>query len=203
MEKILFPRIHMQNIAFIGEIYFGALLGAKVLRENFVVFEHLFELLNLVREIKTEYHCQLAAKLVNPSTSAKTYRSILKTYANGRKVPVILPLLINSEFISNFKTKANYFNRFFSPSSFNLATNETVTTINFDEQLNSKLIVALNPNKAYGHDGLSIRMLQMGSDFISKPLSITFRNFLKAGCFPAAWEKANVVLVHKKETNKF
>ena len=107
MEKILFPRIHMQSIAFIGEIYFGALLGAKVLRENFVVFEHLFELLNLVREVKTEYHCKLAAKLVNPSTSAKTYRSILKTYANGRKVPVIPPLLINDEFISNFKTKAN------------------------------------------------------------------------------------------------
>ena len=40
MEKILFPRIHIRNIAFIGEIYFGGLLGAKVLRENFVVFEH-------------------------------------------------------------------------------------------------------------------------------------------------------------------
>ena len=45
------------------------------------------------------------------------------------------------------------------PSSVNLATNETVTNINFDEQLISKLIVALNPNKAHGHDELSIRML--------------------------------------------
>ena len=50
------------------------------------------------------------------------------------------------------------------PSFLNLATNETVTKINIDEQLISKLIVALNPNKAHGHDGLSIRMLQMGSD---------------------------------------
>ena len=50
------------------------------------------------------------------------------------------------------------------PSSVNYATNETVTKINFDEQLISKLIVALNPNKAHGHDGLSIRMLQMGSE---------------------------------------
>ena len=33
------------------------------------------------------------------------------------------------------------------PSSVNYATNETVTKINFDEQLISKLIVALNPNK--------------------------------------------------------
>ena len=69
----------------------------------------------------------------------------------------------------------------FQPSSVNLATNETVTKINVDEQLISKLIVALNPNKAHGHDGLSIRMLQ-----ISKPLSIIFRNCLKTGYFSTA-----------------
>ena len=88
---------------------------------------------------------------------------------------MIPPLLINNGFISNFKTKANYFNRFFNqqctaistdssvPSSVNLATNETITKINLDgQQLISKLIVALNPNKAYVHDRLSIRMLEMG-----------------------------------------
>ena len=101
------------------------------------------ELSNLIHDTKTEYHSKLAAKLVNPSTSAKTYWSILKTFASGRKVPVIPPLLINNEFISNFKTKANYFNRFFNqqctvismdssiPSPVNLKTNETVTKISF------------------------------------------------------------------------
>ena len=84
------------------------------------------------------------------------------------------------------------------PSSINLTTNETVSKINFDEQLISKLIVALNPNKAHGHDGLSISMLQMGSDSISKPLSVIFRNCLQAGYFPTAWKKANVVPVNKK-----
>ena len=94
-------------------------------------------------------------------------------------------MLINNEFISNFKTQANYFNKFFNqqftvistdssiPFSVNIKTNESVSKINFDEQLISKLIVALNPNKAHGHDGLSIRMLQMGSDSICKPLSIS------------------------------
>ena len=103
----------------------------------------------------------------------------LKTFANGRKVPVIPPLPINNEFISNFKTEANYFNRFVNqqctaicadssiPSSVNLATNEAVTTVNFDKQLISKLLVALNPNKSHGHDGLSIRMLQMGSESLN------------------------------------
>ena len=55
----------------------------------------------------------------------------------------------------------------------------------------SKLIVALNPYKSHVHDGWPIRILQMGSD--SKPLSIMFRNCLKAGYFPTAWKKANVV----------
>ena len=50
------------------------------------------ELSNLIRDTKTEYHSKLAAKLVNPSTSAKTYCSILKTFVNGKKVPVISPI---------------------------------------------------------------------------------------------------------------
>ena len=198
--------IEMKNNAYKEYIRSGMRHNYYVRLENLTT-----ELSNLIRDTKTEYQQQnWAAKLVNPSTSAKTYWSILKTFANGRKVPVIPPLLIDNEFISNFKTKANYFNKFFNqqctaistdssiPSSVSLATNEAVTTVNFDEQLISKLIVALNPNKAHGHDGLSIRMLQVGSESISKPLSIIFRNYLKAGYFPTVWKKANVVPVHKK-----
>ena len=95
----------------------------------------------------------------------------MKAFADGRKVSVVPTLLVNYEFICNFKIKANYFNRFFNhqsistdsyipSSSVNLASNETMITINFDKQLISKLTVALNANKAHGYDGLSIRMLQ-------------------------------------------
>ena len=130
------------------------------------------KLSNLIRITKTEYRRKLATKLVNPSTSVKTYWSIFKTFANGRNVPVITPLLINNELISNSKIKANCFNSFFNQQctaistdssisfSVNLATNETVTTINCDEQLISKLILALNPDKALGHDGISNSMFQ-------------------------------------------
>ena len=71
------------------------------------------DLSHLICDTKTEYYGKLAIKLVNASTSAKTYWSILKTFANGRKVPVTPPFLINNEFISNFETKANCFNRIF------------------------------------------------------------------------------------------
>ena len=38
-------------------------------------------------------------------------------FANGREVPVIPAILINSEFITNFKTKDKYFNRFINQQS--------------------------------------------------------------------------------------
>ena len=100
--------IEMKNQAYKEYIRSGTRHNYYVRLENLTT-----ELSNLIRDNKTEYLSKLAAKLVNPSTSAKTYWSILKTFANGRKVPVTPPLLINNEFISNFKTKANYFNRFF------------------------------------------------------------------------------------------
>ena len=51
---------------------------------------------------------------------------------------------------------------------------------NIDKQLILKLISNLNPNKAHCHHGLSIRMYQKSSSFISKPLiSIIFRYWPK------------------------
>ena len=67
----------------------------------------------VVSNRKQEYYNNIALKLNNPKTSAKTYWSILKTFYNGKKIPVIPPLLINNKLVSNFKTKANHFNIFF------------------------------------------------------------------------------------------
>ena len=91
-----------------------------------------------------------------------------------------------------FKNKANYLNKFFNQQC-------TVTTIKFDEQLASKLIVALNPNKAHGHDGLSIRMFQIVSDSLNPsqpelPESRLLPDSMEEGqCCPCP---------QKKETNK-
>ena len=85
------------------------------------------------------------------------------------------------------------------PSSVNLATNETVTKINFEEQLISKLIVALNPNKAHGHDGLSIRMFQIVSDSLnpSQP------ELSESRLLPDSMEEGQrCPCPQKKETNK-
>ena len=68
----------------------------------------------LVSHRKQEYYNNIAVKLNNPKTSANTNWSILKTFNNGKIIPVIPPFLTNNEHISNFKTKANHFNIFFA-----------------------------------------------------------------------------------------
>ena len=52
----------------------------------------------VIAKRKEDYHNFLASKLNNPKTSAKAYWSILKSFYNSNKIPIIPPLLINNEF---------------------------------------------------------------------------------------------------------
>ena len=67
--------IEMKNSAYKEYIRLGMRHNYYVRLENLTA-----ELSNLIRDTKTEYHSKLAAKLVNPCTSAKTYWSILKIF---------------------------------------------------------------------------------------------------------------------------
>ena len=78
------------------------------------------KLLNITTNITTEisnskknYFDNLAEKLCDPKLNWKAYWSILKSFTNWKKVPIIPPLLINDHFVTNFNEKANYFNDFF------------------------------------------------------------------------------------------
>ena len=90
----------------------------------------LQEASNIVSQVvsnrKQEYYNSIALKLNNPKTSAKTYWSILKTFYNGKRIPVIPPLLINNKHVSNFKIKANRFNIFFASHCAPLDNNSAI-----------------------------------------------------------------------------
>ena len=60
------------------------------------------------------------------------------------------------------------------------------------------MIQNLDPNKAHGHDQISIRMLKLCSTSICKPLEIIFNRCLETGMFPNDWKKGNVVPAFKK-----
>ena len=58
------------------------------------------ELSELISTRKNDYNLHLANKLIDSTTSSKTYWSILKTFYNGRKIPIIPPLLISDKYPS-------------------------------------------------------------------------------------------------------
>ena len=72
--------------------------------------------------------------------------------------------------MSNFKEKANIFEDLFSKQSQPIPNNSTLQsiqtfetsnrlgTVDIDSKKILKLIQGLNSNKAYGHDGISIRV---------------------------------------------
>ena len=106
--------------------------------------------------------------------------------------------------------KANLFNDYFSQQSttvdndssiqpnITFATEKKLSTFEFCTDDIVKIIKSLDPNKAHGHDEISIRMITLCATSIAKPLPILFRNCFENQCFPKEWKKANTVPVHKK-----
>ena len=54
----------------------------------------------------TEYDEKPDNVISSSKTSSKTYWSILKSFYNGRKIPVIAPILKEGKLESDFKNKA-------------------------------------------------------------------------------------------------
>ena len=61
------------------------------------------EISNLITKSKEKYYQRINAKLNDPSLNDKTYWSILKTFYNGKKVPIIPPLF--NKFVTDFQEK--------------------------------------------------------------------------------------------------
>ena len=120
------------------------------------------ELNDLISSTKTLYYENLAKKLNNPLLQAKTYWSIFKTFYNDKKIPLIPPLLIDDKFVTDIRTKANIFNKFFAeqctplrngsvfPVNQMLLTQARLKSLDFKEVEILKIIRALNINKAHG-----------------------------------------------------
>ena len=52
--------------------------------------------------------------MMDPTTSAKTYWSILKMLLNNNKIPCIHPSFYQEKYVTDFKKKAELFNSFFA-----------------------------------------------------------------------------------------
>ena len=72
------------------------------------------ELSELISTRKDDYNLHLANKLIDPTTSSKTFWFISKTFYNDRKIPIIPPLVINDKLETDFKKKVHHFNAVFA-----------------------------------------------------------------------------------------
>ena len=70
------------------------------------------ELINIIKSSKENFYSNLAKKSNDLSTFNKTNCSIMKTFINGKKPPIIPTLLVNNNLISNFREKASIFDNF-------------------------------------------------------------------------------------------
>ena len=59
----------------------------------------------------------------------KSCWTILKSFYNNKKIPLIPPLLINKKFVEGIKTKAIIFNKFFSQQFTPLKKESVIRTI--------------------------------------------------------------------------
>ena len=74
----------------------------------------------------------------------------------------------------------------------------TLPSCHFAKEDILRIINNLDPNKAHGHDEISIRILKICGDSICRPLNIIFKTCLRASKFPLEWKKANIVPIHNK-----
>ena len=178
---------------------------------DFVLLETLITELNeLIVTTKALYYENLGKKLNNPLVQAKTYWSIMKTFYNGKKIPLIPPLLVNDKFVTDMKTKADIFNKFFAeqctplkndskiPINQIFLTQSRLSSLDFNEDEILKILRALNIHKAHGHDDISIRMIKICDKSLLKPLTILFQNSTKSSCYPVIWKRSNIIPAHKK-----
>ena len=126
------------------------------------------------------------------------------------KIAQIPPLLEDDKFVTDMKTKADIFNKFFSeqctplkndsklPSNQIYLTQSRLGSLNFNEDEILKIIRALNPHKAHGYDDISIRMIKICDKSLLEPLIILFKNSTKSSHYPDIWKRSNIISVHKK-----
>ena len=155
------------------------------------------ECTSLIIESKERFIAKMSAKLDNPKTVPKTYWSIINKFLSNKKTPIIPPVLVNGELVSDFEQKANFFNNYVASQctptktssklpNFSYKTEKILTSsdIKYDDILS--IMKNLNVDKAHGWDQSSIRMIKTcgGAIKFSFPLKLIFKSMINEGVFP-------------------
>ena len=165
--------------------YMSKIPQGKINKTNdFIFLENIIsEASRLILHRNNAYYEQLAQELNDPKTSSKTF-------SNDKEVYLFSPLSINHKIEPDLilKANANFFDKFFFCKCTSIQNNSFIlnfiecdlmsilTSIVFNDGIILKIIKALDVNKAYDHDYLSIRMIKLYSKSIISALSFIENN---------------------------
>ena len=164
---------------------------------------------DLIKSSKDNHYKKLANKLKYPPLlGPKAYWSILNGFLGKAKIPMILPLFVNNSFEADVFKKANIFNNHFANQCAVLNNDSVLPELTFASDCrindfliqNDNVIKIINPAKAHGYDGISIRMIKMCAVSIVVALMIIFNKDLTTSVYSDIWKRGNVVPVHKKDS---
>ena len=134
----------------------------------------------------------------------------MKRFFNNKKIPLIPPLFSRNKYVTAFKKKAELFNSFFAkrrslisnsselPLNLRYTTEKRLNTLNFSNNDIEKIIQNLDPNKAHGHDKISIWMTKICGESICKPLQLILGQCIDNSSFPLEWKKLPTSLIAAK-----
>ena len=72
------------------------------------------ECTSLINESKNRYIAKMSTKLDNPKSVPKAYWTIINKFLSNERIPIIQPILVNGDLVSDFKQKATIFNNHFA-----------------------------------------------------------------------------------------
>lgn len=140
----------------------------------------------------------------DPALISKKFWSHVKSNSKSSRIPECMSL--GSVFRNLPIDKANLFNNYFfdqfsDASSYEIDidwSEDEDFSIDFNPLRIRDCLLAINPNKACGPDGIHGRVLKNCAASLAKPLSMIFQLSYNCGSLPKDWKLANVVPVHKK-----
>ena len=179
--------------------------GDIILRQNPMIPCRLLSMLDLTRQLRSDFEKRLAGNIKNNSKLFWKYvNSCLQT-----RFPIKDLTKSDGCVLESDRDKANTFKKFFS-SVFTVEDRSLLPEFNIsidapvldDVPISPEVVCTklsdLNPNKAAGPDNWPPKVLKEMADQLCIPLTILFTKCLSSSTLPTSWKRGHVIPTHKK-----
>ena len=168
----------------------------------------------LNRKLKNEVIKHKVNLLIANKQTPYKYHKILKSITGFKQNTLMAPLIVADDILSDDLQKTEALNSYFcAQTEINITydhlqslreykTSHPRTPHDFHftpitPQEIMSIINGLDPSKACGSDGLTVRLVKMAAAYIAEPLSKLFTKSVQEGKYPTQWKKATVKAVFK------